>query len=308
LFIVAEVVAHRRVAGFARQFVDRGLVSSEDLPRFEAIKASAARLRNSIPAEIVQLALAVAVHWIWGRSMLLTGETWMSTNEGGEPRYTAAGAWYAFVSMPIFRFMWFRWYYRMFIWYRFVWQVGRLDLRLDALHPDRAGGLGFLSGSPNVFTPLLLAHSVMASGRIFTRILHQGATLPEFKVEIAWILVVAMSLALVPLLFFVTKLAMAKRKAIADYGALASRYVAEFRAKWLGGREAGQENLVGSADIQSLADLSGAFDAIRETRLVPLTRQAFVQLLVVTALPLLPLAFTMVSYEEVLTRIAGLLF
>ncbi len=30
------------------------------------------------------------------------------------------------------------------IWYVFLWRVSRLPLQLEPLHPDRAGGIGFV--------------------------------------------------------------------------------------------------------------------------------------------------------------------
>jgi hypothetical protein len=306
LMVLAEFVAHRRLGGIVRQFVDRGLVAPDDLPRFEAIKASCLKLRNSVTAEVIQLVIAFAVHWIYGQQVMsVSTRSWIGWSEGGEWHYTPAGFWYSFVSMPIFRLMLLRWYYRTFIWYLFLWRVGRLDLRLDALHPDRAAGLGFLAGSPTVFTPLLLAHSVLVAAVIQSKIWFQDRNLPDFKFEIGGILAFALLIALTPLFFFVGKLAVAKRRGGAEYGALASRYVAAFRDKWMSGRAATGETLVGSADIQSLADLSGAYDAVRETRFVPLTRQAVFQLLLVTAIPLVPLALNMLNFEELLEKIAG---
>jgi hypothetical protein len=309
LLILAEFVAHRRLSGIVKQFTDRGLIAPEDVPRFEAMKASAVRMRNSVAAEVVQIVLAFGVHWLWGSGILERGDSWIGKSEGGAWSFTAAGWWYAFVTLPIFRVFLFRWYYRIFIWYRFVWQVGRLPLRLDALHPDRVAGLGFLAATPAIFTPILLAHSVFVAAMIQGKIWGTGAKLPDFKFEIGGTIVFLSILVLTPLFFFVAKIALAKREANAEYGALASRYVSQFREKWLGrGAKRHEGDLVGSGDIQSLADLSGAYDAVRETRLVPITRQAFVQLLVVAALPLLPLGLNLMPWEELLKRLVGVLF
>jgi len=57
---------------------------------------------------------------------------------------TAAGYWLAFVSIPLFQFILFRWYMRLVLWFRLLWQISRLNLHLTAAHPDREGGIGFL--------------------------------------------------------------------------------------------------------------------------------------------------------------------
>ena len=77
-----------------------------------------------------------------------------------------------------------RWYFRMFIWTRFLWQLSRIELKLVPTHPDRVGGLGFLANVVYAFTPLLLAHGVLLAGLIADRIFFDGATLPQFTVEI----------------------------------------------------------------------------------------------------------------------------
>ena len=85
-----------------------------------------------------------------------------------------------------------------------------------------------------------------------------------------------------------------------------SRYVASFRSRWLVGADA-REGLLGSADIQSLADLATAFGTLRETRPVPLTRQSFVQLILIAATPMMPLVLNVIPFEELLKRAVGLL-
>jgi hypothetical protein len=42
--------------------------------------------------------------------------------------------------------------------------VRHVPLQLNALHPDRAAGLGFLSGSAFAFQPALLAHTIALAG------------------------------------------------------------------------------------------------------------------------------------------------
>ena len=69
------------------------------------------------------------------------------------------------------------------------------------------------------------------------------------------------------------------------------------------GRGRTGEPLVGSADIQSLADLAGGHDVLREMRVFPFSRQSFMVLAVVIALPYLPLTLTMIPFEELVRRV-----
>ena len=89
---------------------------------------------------------------------------------------------------------------------------------------------------------------------------------------------------------------------------MASRYVADFRRKWIEGHAAQDEALVGSADVQSLADLSNSFEVVREMRLVPFGRATVLRLAVLTALPLVPLTLTMIPLEQLIDRAFGVFF
>jgi hypothetical protein len=196
----------------------------------------------------------------------------------------------------------------MFIWMRFLWQVSRLDLSLIPTHPDRVGGLGFLSNTVYAFIPLAAAHGALLSGSIANRIFHLGAALPEFKLEIAVFVVFMLVLVLGPLLLFAPQLAQAKRTGLREYGTLAERYVREFDTKWLRGTEPVNEPLVGSADIQSLADLANSFEVVRTMRIAPVTKDAILQLAAFTLVPVVPLALTMMPLEELLKKLFGILF
>ena len=76
-----------------------------------------------------------------------------------------------------------------------------------------------------------------------------------------------------PMLVFVPKLEAAKRAGLREYGTLAQRYVREFDGKWLRGGAPVDEPFIGSADIQSLADLGNSFEVVRGMRWVPFTWQ-----------------------------------
>jgi hypothetical protein len=305
LLLVAEVLVHRRVHRVVEQFVERGIVAPEDRARFDAISESTLRLRNSMAVEIALLVASTFLgYWIWRQQIAAQVATWyMTPDPAGGRTLTAAGWWYAFVSLNLLRFILFRWYYRLVIWYVFLWRVARLPLRLNALHPDGAAGLGFLAGSLHALTPLMFAQTVMAAGTIAGHILNEGMALPAFRVEIAGILVFVIALAVLPLIFFSPAIWRARRQDLRAYGMLSMRYVDEFRDKWIRGTPPPDERLVGSGDIQSLADLGNAFEAVSRTGVLPVRLRAIFSIAVIVALPFLPLTLTMIPFEELLDRL-----
>jgi hypothetical protein len=310
LLIVAELVVHERLRFVVRQFLERHLIPDEALPRFERIIDSAFRLRNSIIAELLLIAFVyvVGVFIFWRHYVAFSAATWYATPTPEGLQLSAPGVWYAYVSLPLYQFLLVRWYFRIFIWMRFLWQVSRIDLSLIPTHPDRVGGLGFLGNTVFAFVPLLVAHGVILAGPIANRIFYLGASLPQFMIEIGVVVGFLLFIVLGPLLVFAPQLAQLKRTANREYGALAERYVREFDAKWVRGRAPSDERLIGSGDIQSLADLANSFEVIRTIQLAPISKEAVIQLLVATFLPLAPLLLTMMSLDELLKRLLKILF
>ena len=310
LLIVSELVVHRRMRFVVKQFLERNLIPERALLRFDAAIASAFRLRNSVLAEVLLIAFVyvVGVLIVWRHYTALAAATWYAAPSGEGLKLSFSGVWYGYVSQPIFQFMLMRWYFRIFIWTRFLWQVSRIELSLVPTHPDRVGGLGFLSNTVYAFAPLAVAHGGLFAGFIANRIFFLGASLPQFKIEIAVVVVFLLCLVFGPLLLFAPQLAEAKRTGLREYGTLAGRYVREFDAKWVRGGAPADEPLVGSADIQSLADLSNSFEVVRTMRIVPVTKEAILRLAGATLAPVAPLALTMMPLEDLLKKLVGIVF
>ena len=310
LMVVAELVVHQRMRAVLQQFLGRKLVPEAVRAQFDAAVASVARLRNSVLAEILIIAFVygVGMFVVWRNYVALDANTWYATTSAAGSRLSLAGMWYGYVSLPLFQFLLLRWYFRVFIWARFLWQVSRLELKLVPTHPDRVGGLGFLANTAYAFLPLALAHGAVLAGMLANRILHLGAKLPEFKAEIVLMLFFVQFLVFGPLFAFAAQLARAKRTGLGEYGSLAARYVREFDGKWLRGGAAPGEPLVGTADLQSLADLGNSFEVVKGMRLAPVTRDAILQLAAATLLPVVPLLLTMMPWDELLKRLFGMVF
>jgi hypothetical protein len=310
LLIVAELVVHQRMRLVVKQFLERNLIPPSAVSRFEAAIASAFRLRNSVLAEVLLIAFVclVGVSVFWRQYVLLTTATWYATPGVDGVTLSRTGVWYAYVSLALFQFLLLRWYFRILIWARFLWHVSRIELSLIPTHPDRVGGLGFLANTVYAFVPLAVAHGALLAGLIANRIFYLGARLLDFKIEVAVVLSFMLCLVFGPLLVFAVQLAQAKRTGSREYGTLAERYVREFDAKWLRGGAPVDERLVGSGDIQSLADLGNSLEVVRTMRLMPVTREAVLFLAGATLAPVVPLALTMMSPEELLKTLLGTLF
>jgi hypothetical protein len=77
---------------------------------------------------------------------------------------------------------------------------------------------------------------------------------------------------------------------MAAYMSFADRYVREFETKWLGsGGRASCESMLGSADIQSLADLTHSISVVRNMKWVPISSRLLTQIALAALAPLAPL-------------------
>lgn len=306
VLIFGELIVHSRLTPAVRRFVERRIVIPEDLPRFDSAIASAVRVRDSIAIEIALMVFVYALGLpLWGSRIPINSATWYA-DPGGRWHLTTAGYWYVFVSIPIIQFVLLRWYMRLFIWFRFLWQVSRLNLHLVATHPDRCAGLAFLGKGSYAYGPLLFAQGAMLAGLVATRVLYHGEKLTSFKLDIGGFVVFFVFAALCPLLMFTAKLTAAKRRGLAEYGQIAQDYVDEFEQKWVGHSET--EELLGSGDIQSLADMGNSYSVVSEMRTLPVKLDDITRLVAATVAPFLPLLLTVFSFEELVTQLVKALF
>lgn len=309
ILVGAELVVHQRLRPAVRQFVERRLVATEDLPKFQQAIESTLRLRNST---LIEVLLIVAVYTVgltvWRNQFALGSVSWYAMPDGEQMRLTLAGHWFMWVSMPIFQFILLRWYFRFFLWFWFLFRVSRIDLKLVPVHADRCGGLGFLGVSVHAFAPILIAQGAVLAGLIASQILYADRALPEFKVQIVAFLAFFVVATLIPMTVFAKSLAAAKRAGLGDMGRLMSRYGLRFEGKWFRGEGSTDDELLGTGDIQSLADLGNSFSVVQEMRMVPFGWRSVTQLAGAAAIPFLPLLLTVFSLEDFATYVIKAVF
>lgn len=309
LMLVAERLLHLRMAAAMGRFADRGLVLPGQQARFDHILASTRRWVGSPVAEGVLLAFVylVGIEVIWRQVSVLELDTWYGRVAGGRFTPHLAGHWMVWVSVPLFQFLILRWYYRLLMWLVLLLRLSRLDLQLQPLHPDKAGGLGFLAQLSLAFSPLLMAQGTMASGWIAGQIMYSGATLLDFKLDLVAATVISLAFVLAPLMAFGTAMGEAKRLALSAYGSLAMRYAQDFNRKWAGTNARQGPDPLGDADFQSLADLGNAYGTLSAMRVSPFGSQTILKLAIAFLGPVAPLALTMLSVDELLNRAVDLL-
>ena len=308
LLFLAEMVIAPRIRTTIELFRNQGIIPSTELPKFDAAINRAVKQRDSRFPELVILILVVIVN-LTGLRVTITTETstWAMLLTDAGPVRTMAGWWQDIASIPIYQFILYRWLWRFIIWTMFLWKVARLRLHLMPTHPDLAGGLGFLGLGHAKFSILILAASSVIAAGVADQIVYTGSSLASFKYFIVGYILFVIPVILMPLVSFAPQLLVTKRKGLEEYGALATTYTHSFDQKWVRGENLEGEPLLGTADIQSLADLGNSFEVIKKMNVLPFDRNTIKSLAMAAALPFVPLLFAVMPAKELLKQIMKLL-
>ena len=306
LFFVAEAWFDKRSRELVRMLVAARLVRPDQFPTFRAALLDAIRWRDGSIVETAVVVIALSFILEGPRSDVPWGvSTWRTAATGS---LTPAGWWYTIVSFPLYQFLLWRWGVRMLVWSRLVWRINRLDLQLMPTHPDLAAGLAAFGEAHMALSPLSVAVSAMLAASIAEETLYAGADVSQFVLPLTGTVCVTVLLIVVPLLIFVPRLIRVRQEGLLEYGTLAAGYVHAFDDKWIRRNTQPREPLLGSADLQSLADLANSFDVIRRMRIVPIALFQVLVLVAAAALPALPLVLFILPFNELILKVLGAVF
>ncbi len=132
------------------------------------------------------------------------------------------------------------------------------------------------------------------------QIIYAGVPPAAFAVSFTGAVLGTTLLLTAPLFFFLPKLIDAKQRALLEYGTLAAMYTRAFAAKWLPTDPPPDEPLLGTPDLQSLADLGGSFDLIRQMTIVPIAKSQLLLLAASAALPFAPLVLVAFPLDQLI--------
>jgi hypothetical protein len=309
--LAGETLIQQLLSPRIKNFLTRNIVRESDMAQFRAAIDSAHKMRDSATIEIGLIVLVYAIGAFFYGNVVASASTatstWYANPDAGGWNLSPAGYWLRFVSLPIFQFFILRWYFRIVIWFAFLRRVSRLDLNLMATHSDRVAGIGFLNKCAYSFSYGLIAQGFLLSGFIAGKVMHFGGDPRNFKVEAAGLLILGVGSVLAPLAVFGPKLITAKWEGGGKFGVLASRYVMSFDDKWIKGRPPENEELLGTSDLQSLADLGNSYSVISQMRTLPFSASDVMYLVGMVLVPLLPLLLFIFSLEELVERLVKVL-
>lgn len=283
LLLAAEPVMDARAKGFGTYLLEAEVVRTDE-DAYRKLVTRAEQRRNSLSADAILFTLAL-------------GTTLSTATLVNASVFIVIGTMPGIVAL---RFLIFRWLWRWALWGVFLWRLSRLRLDLRGTHADQLAGLGPVLGPAHVFGFVVLGCSAMISAVWTDLALHGELNSAAVVPVAATVAVVAVVLALAPSSVFIAVLYRARKTALERHGALTQRYVKAFDTRWT---NAPGTDALGTADIQSLADIGNSFEMITRMRVLPWSPRVVQTMVLATLVPMLPLAMLEVGAVELLTRI-----
>jgi hypothetical protein len=305
LLELAQYLVEASLGVQMRHFLDSGLVPERDRPLVESARDAVIRMRGSVAVEAAILVLAVTVS-VAMRVFARHGIEESSWERVGTS-ITPAGWWYILVSLPVLGFFLARWVVIFGLWAAFLFHVSRVDLKLTPTHPDHAGGLGFLGWGVASFAIVLMAVSAVISGSFAREIIHHGSSLYSLKYHVIIFVVAAVVILHVPMLAFTGRLARCRFRALLEFGSLAWHHDRAFDEKWVEPPDADRAQLLGSPDVESLANVAEVFEHVNRMSLIPFDKKALVVLIAAAIIPMIPLIGTAIPLVEIFSKLGEFL-
>ena len=286
LLLYAELWIDPAIRQGVSEFVDARLVPEQELPGFAGVLQRVQHMRDSWIPEVILLVSAFFPTFLFQHDWVAGGVTsWHTTATG----LSLEGWWFAVCSAPVMRYILYRWLFRYLLWAALLRKISRLQLTLMPTHPDRAAGLNFLATTQKHFGILACGLGCSVAGRVANTMVFEGVSLANFKSTLVGFVVLSVIMGVLPLALLFPKLKKVRKEGLLEYGRLANTYTGAFDRKWVHPTARPSEHLLGTPDLQSLADLGNSFAFVENMRWAPISRKLVQQLAGWSAIPLIPI-------------------
>ena len=99
-----------------------------------------------------------------------------------------------------------------------------------------------------------------------------------------------------------------KRDGLRRYSVLVTTHNLAFEVRWIDGTgRSANDQLLGSPDVSSLADLAASYDMIKNIRPLPVTRGTVMPLVFAAVLPFIGVALTQAPLKQIMAEVKALL-
>jgi hypothetical protein len=330
LLVLADKITGPFVDSAIRHFIDSGLLNQPEARRYEETVRHTLRILKSGWVDFVLLIAGMGFAWTWILPSLAMAqsnpafESWQIIRTASGPHLSLAVLYAGMVAGPVFLYSHFRWVLKVIVWIWLLIVVSRMKLRINPCHPDKSGGIYFLSRVQSAFGIQIFAIGCEIAATVGYNIAVEGGSMFSLDSWILWVPFVVMApLAfMLPLLLFSRRLFWAKNIGLFEMSRFSNDFTSAFGQRHLGytaplalesrtvlASGEVQTYLDGiSGDVQSLADLQNSFDAVRSMKILPFDFASLGKLVLAAASPMAPLFLDSVpSIKTVLEFVTGLI-
>lgn len=303
MFLVAERVIDRQTRDAARCFLTTGVVEVGDASRLSHLNGKVERLRKQLWTEVLCIGLSYVITAAWVvPEMYNDRDTWHAMGPIGQLQtLTWPGLLELVFVGPLTTYWWLRWSWKIGIWSWYLYRQSRLRLNLVASHPDKTGGIGFLSDAQTKFGIVILAYGFSnVAPTIGYKLAFEGATMSVVSVwgYAASFVIGAPLLFTIPLFMFTAQLYQAKSRAMELFQERSMERALAFEQKWLKACSSGSYELMSGSDLAGLNALNQVYDHIHAMRVVPFDLRSFSELVGSALGPMVPLLPYLVDLPE----------
>ncbi len=297
LLLIGQIIMEAHFREMAQHFLDANLVRTEDLSLFRKIMDKAVRLRDAkLPEILIVLAVFSQIGYFMHSGRLYYA-SWAV--EAGSGLLTPAGYYSMIVVQALLLGLIALAVWKWIIWIVVLWNLSRIEFQLDSTDGDLTAGLGFLGEVPMAFVPVVLAISAVIGASWRFQVLAGNTTLGFLKLPAGLLAIIVLLIFLLPLLLFTPRLIKEKKEGNLKYGSLRHLHSLQFRDKWIEKRKENVEDLLGCADVSSLADISASFKNVDDMTVFPFGKGAVIALVMSLALPMIPTLTATIPLKEV---------
>lgn len=307
MLVAAESLLASRLGAIVQHFLEVGIVGEADRASFDAALISTKKLVNSLPAELMTIALGYAlIVTLMASAPLEKLPAWHLSQEGFRG-LSGAGLWHAFVSLPLLFIAVLGVLWRWCLWVRLLWRIAKMSLDLVPAHPDGVAGLRFVSYSVRAYVLHGFLLGVIVAGSMANQVIYEHRSVLAYGHTIGGLLLIVVVLFSAPMLVFTRTLLAAWRRGADEYDALADRLGRQFEARWCGRGDSIDADALGRPDFSATTDLYSVVANVYQMRLFLFDLQGILLLAGATAAPFIPVILFAVPIDAILARAADML-
>jgi hypothetical protein len=233
--------------------------------------------------------------------------TWLISLKDGKETLSFAGKWAQYISIPIFQFLLLRWLWRYLVWIILLFRISKVNLILKPTHPDGSGGIGIIFLAQRNFLLFFVACGMAISCVMINFLLHTGISFETLKIQILGFIIFSIIMIILPLLFFIRKLAKTKYDGQLELSRAGLNMSNKYEEEWV--KPMGSEKIIAedTVDPSTQVDYSGVYLLLQELRIIPIRLGDIMIMAFSLYLPFIPIFFIEFSVVELLQKLMGLL-